>query len=81
MPLEVVERASLLPELSERQVLIVQAVVAGQATKEIARGLYLSDASIKRELAAMFRGFGVENRLALAALAMSLGFGAKRVSP
>lgn len=67
VPLDVVGRASLLPELSERQVLIIQAVVAGQATKEIARGLYLSDASIKRELASMFRGFGVENRLALAA--------------
>lgn len=70
-----------MPDLTERQVAIVGAVISGQPTREIAKGLYLSDASIKRELATLFRSFGADNRLALAALGTSLGFRPRRVCP
>ena len=81
VPLDVLEAASKMPDLTERQVAIVGAVISGQPTREIAKGLYLSDASTKRELATLFRSFGADNRLALAALGTSLGFRPRRVCP
>lgn len=80
-PLDIVETASKMPDLSERQTVIVGAILAGQATRDIAKGLYLSDASVKRELATLFRSFGAENRLELAAFGASLGFRPQRICP
>jgi DNA-binding CsgD family transcriptional regulator len=80
-PLDLVDTASRMPDLSERQTVIVGAILAGQPTSEIAKGLYLSDASVKRELARLFKSFGVDNRLELAAFGASLGFRPRRISP
>ena len=81
VPLRVLEVASTMPELSERQEGILGALMAGQSTAEIARGLYLSDASVKRELALLFRSFGSRNRLELAMFAADLGFRPVRMLP
>jgi DNA-binding CsgD family transcriptional regulator len=80
-PIEIIEAAARMPDLTERQVAIVGAILAGQSTRDIAKGLFLSDASVKRELAAMFRSFGAENRLELAAFGASLGFRPQRITP
>ncbi len=81
VPLRVLEVASLMPDLSERQEGILGALMAGQSTAEIARGLYLSAASVKRELALLFRSFGARNRLELAMFAADLGFQPMRMLP
>ncbi len=81
VPLRVLEVAAQMPDLSERQEGILGALMAGQTTAEIARGLYLSDASVKRELALLFRSFGSRNRLELAMLASDLGFRPVRLLP
>jgi DNA-binding CsgD family transcriptional regulator len=80
-PLDLVDTASKMPDLSERQAVIVGAILAGQPTRDIAKGLYLSDASVKRELATLFRSFGADNRLELAAFGASLGFRPQRICP
>lgn len=80
-PFEIVERAAKMPDLNERQTVIIGAILAGQPTRDIAKGLFLSDASVKRELAVLFRSFGAENRLELAAFGASLGFRPRRISP
>ena len=81
VPLRVLEIAAAMPDLSERQEAILGALMAGQSTAEIARGLYLSGASVKRELAQLFRDFGARNRLELAMFAADLGFRPVRMQP
>ncbi len=81
VPLRVLEIAARMPDLTERQEGILGALMAGQSTAEIARGLYLSGASVKRELAALFRSFGARNRLELAMYAADLGFTPVRMIP
>ncbi len=81
VPLRVLEIASRMPDLTERQEGILGALMAGQSTAEIARGLYLSGASVKRELAVLFRSFGARNRLELAMFAADLGFRPVRMLP
>jgi DNA-binding CsgD family transcriptional regulator len=81
IPLELLSLAAAMPDLTERQLAVVGAVISGQPTHQIARGLYLSHASIKRELGLLFRSFGAENRIALAALGSQLGVPAARVGP
>lgn len=81
VPVAVLEVAATMPELSERQEGILGAVMAGQSSAEIARGLYLSEASVKRELAGLFRSFGARNRLELAMLAGDLGITPVRMLP
>jgi DNA-binding CsgD family transcriptional regulator len=81
VPMHVVASAARLPDLTERQAIVMRAVLAGQSTKDMARGLYLSGASVKRELAILYRTFGLPNRLALAAFAAELGFSPKPLRP
>lgn len=72
-PTSVMQLAGAMPELSERQIAVMQAVVAGQRNSEIAAGLCLSTASIKREIAILFEAVGVSDRFALARFAADLG--------
>jgi DNA-binding NarL/FixJ family response regulator len=78
-PSRAIALAAALPSLSERQEQILRATLAGQTNKQLARGLALSPASIKRELTDLYRLLGVINRLELAHRAATLGFGPKRL--
>jgi DNA-binding NarL/FixJ family response regulator len=78
-PSRAIELAAALPCLSERQELIMRAILAGQTNKQLSRGLGLSPASIKRELTELYRHLGAANRLELAHRAMTLGFDPKRL--
>ena len=78
-PSRAIELASDMPSLSERQEVIMRAILAGQTNKQLSRGLGLSPASIKRELTELYRHLDAANRLELAHRAMTLGFGPKRL--
>ena len=78
-PSRAIELAAELPVLSERQQVIMRAILAGQTNKQLSRGLGLSPASIKRELTELYRHLDAANRLELAHRAMTLGFGPKRL--
>lgn len=73
VPLRVMDLAGEMPDLTERQLEVLAAVAAGQSNAAIGRGLYLSAASVKRELAALYAALGMSNRLELAASAQRLG--------
>ena len=78
-PSRAIELAAQLPSLTERQVQIMQAILAGQTNKQLSRGLGLSPASIKRELTELYRHLGAANRLELAHRTMTLGYSPKRM--
>lgn len=78
VPASVFELASLMPELSVRQLDILAALTAGLSNRDIAKGIYLSEASVKREIAVLFQLFDVASRLALAARATELGIRQRR---
>ena len=78
-PSRAIELASEMPSLTERQEVIMRAILAGQTNKQLSRGLGLSPASIKRELTELYRHLAAANRLELAHRAMTLGFGPKRL--
>jgi DNA-binding NarL/FixJ family response regulator len=78
-PSRAIELAAQLPLLSDRQVQIMRAILAGQTNKQLSRGLGLSPASIKRELTELYRLLGAANRLELAHRAMTLGYLPKRL--
>lgn len=78
VPTSIFDLAASMPELSDRRLDILSALVAGQSNRDIAQSIYLSEASVKREIAALFQEFGVGNRLALAARASELGVHARR---
>jgi DNA-binding NarL/FixJ family response regulator len=73
-PSRVIALASQLPALTDRQVQIMRAILAGQTNKQLSRGLRLSPASIKRELTELYRLLRAANRLELAHRAMTLGY-------
>ncbi|MCU1483295.1 MAG: hypothetical protein JWN67_41 [Actinomycetia bacterium] len=79
VPARVVERASALPELSNRQQQIAGAIVAGQPNRLIARGLRVSEATVKREVAALLRTFDAPDRLSLVSRLVPLGLSARRL--
>ncbi len=81
IPLRVVDLAGQMPELTERQLAVLGAVAAGQSNGAIGRGLYLSAASVKRELAALYSAIGVTSRPSLAASAQVLGVPVHDVLP
>ena len=70
-----------MPHLSERQLAILRAVIAGQSNQEIARGLYLSLASVKREMGFVYVIMGVSGRSALTAQALGLGLTGRPLRP
>jgi DNA-binding CsgD family transcriptional regulator len=77
--LDVIDIATRMPALTDRQVALVGCVMAGRSTRDMARRLSLSEASIKRELGELFRSSGVGSRLELAALGSALGIRPARV--
>jgi len=78
-PSRAIELASAMPPLTDRQEVILRAILAGQTNKHLSRGLGLSPASIKRELTELYRHLDSANRLELAHRAMTLGLGPKRL--
>ena len=79
VPARVVEQASALPELSTRQQQIAGAIAAGQPNRLIARGLRVSEATVKREVASLLRTFDAPDRLSLVSRLVPLGLSARRV--
>jgi DNA-binding CsgD family transcriptional regulator len=77
----VLELSARMPHLSERQLAILRAVIAGQSNQEIARGLYLSLASVKREMGFVYVIMGVSGRSALTAQALGLGLTGRPLRP
>jgi len=73
VPLRVLELAARMPEITDRQIEVLTAVAAGQSNVEIGRNLYLSAASVKRELAVLYCTLGAATRPVLAAKALELG--------
>jgi DNA-binding NarL/FixJ family response regulator len=73
IPVPVLDRAATMPQLSERQLQVIAAVIVGRHNADIARELHLSPASVKRELADLYRCCGVANRTQLAAFGVELG--------
>lgn len=56
-----------LPQLTPRQVDVLEMLVEGRSNKEIARALSLGRSTVKVHMAALFRKLGVGNRAAAAA--------------
>jgi len=59
--------SDLAPTFSPRQKDVLTLIVNGKSNKEIARGLGLSEGTVKVHLAALFRVLGVRSRSAAAA--------------
>jgi DNA-binding NarL/FixJ family response regulator len=57
--------------LTRREREIVAAIVAGQANKDIARSLSISEETVKHHLTSIFNKMGVNNRLELALFAVN----------
>jgi len=55
--------------LSPRELEVLTILATGKSTKEIARQLYLSEATIKTHLASIYRKLEVSNRISAVAVA------------
>ena len=73
VPSRVLRLAREMPQLTDRQMAIMVGVVAGRSNAELARDLCVSTASVKRELADLYRVCGASNRASLAARGYELG--------
>lgn len=62
------------PELSSRELDVLGLVAAGQSNKEVARSLFLSEATVKSHLVRAFGKLGVDSRTAAVATARDRGF-------
>lgn len=58
-----------LPSLSSRELEVLYILATGKSTKDIARSLYLSEATIKTHLTNIYRKLEVNNRLSAVAIA------------
>jgi DNA-binding NarL/FixJ family response regulator len=81
LPTRVLDLAADMPQLTERQLAVLSAVIAGQTNAEISRGQDLSPASVKRETSALYTALGAQTRAALAAAGRLLGVPARPVLP
>jgi DNA-binding CsgD family transcriptional regulator len=79
IPARVLEQAATLPELSARQRQIAGAIAAGQTNLLIARGLRVSEATVKREVATLLRTLDATDRLSLVSRLAPLGLLPQRV--
>ena len=59
--------------LSARELEVLSLVARGASNKEIARSLYLSEATVKSHLIHLFGKLGVTDRTAAVTVALSLG--------
>ena len=66
-------RTSPRPELSPRELEVLTAVAAGQTNKDIAKRLFLSEATVKSHLVHTFTKLDVDNRTAAVNRARTLG--------
>lgn len=62
-----------MPELSEREIQILQCLAAGDANKEIATRLSVAEATVKAHVKAILRKLQVDNRTQAAIWAISQG--------
>lgn len=81
VPMRILTLAARMPRLTERQSVLLGAVLAGQTNADMARALGLSAASVKRELGRMYARMGVSSRAALSARALELGVPPRRLRP
>jgi DNA-binding NarL/FixJ family response regulator len=81
IPTTLVQLGRTMPCLSERQVRIIEAVIDGKSNSQIASELFLSAASIKRELGELFKLFDITNRASLARCGNELGITSRRRPP
>ena len=58
-----------LPGLSSRELQVLNALATGKSSKEIARELYLSEATVKTHLSNVYRKLEVNNRVSAVAIA------------
>jgi DNA-binding CsgD family transcriptional regulator len=80
LDLDVIDLASLVPELDARRRAVLEAVLAGQSATDIATGAYVSVATVKRTLSELFRLFGVRSRLQLTRRASTLGYAPREIT-
>jgi DNA-binding CsgD family transcriptional regulator len=73
LPVRVIELAAMLPVLTGRQREIARAIVAGQPNRMIARGLHVSEATVKREVGILLRTFDAPDRFGLVSQLVPLG--------
>ena len=73
VPRRVIDLAAAMPELTERQLAVLVGIASGRRNHEIARSLHLSAASVKRELAELFRSLGAQNRIEASVVCLQLG--------
>ena len=62
-----------VPQLSERELDVLQLVADGRANKEIARALFISEATVKTHLVHAFGKLGADSRTSAVALARQHG--------
>lgn len=79
IPASLVRLGQEMPSLTERQVQIIESVICGKNNAQIATELFLSPASIKRELGELFRLLDVPNRASLAGRGRELGIRGNRL--
>jgi DNA-binding NarL/FixJ family response regulator len=61
--------------LTQRETDILALLAEGKSNRDISRGLFLSEKTVKAHLAAVFRKLGVTNRTQAAMAAVSMGIG------
>lgn len=65
----------LQASLTQRETDILALLAEGRSNRDISRGLFLSEKTVKAHLAAVFRKLGVANRTQAAMAAVSMGIG------
>ena len=81
VPKRVHQLAGTLPHLDRRERDVLQAVMAGQSNRQIARTLGVSEATVKRTVAGIVCRLGAARRESLTAVALELGFRPAPVRP
>jgi DNA-binding NarL/FixJ family response regulator len=66
--------SSAAPQLSDRQAEVLEELLAGGSNAKIAAELHLSEATVKRELAAVGVAFGTTTRVGILAAAYAAGY-------
>ena len=61
------------PDLTAREVQVLEAVAAGHSKREIARQMFLSEGTVKSHLARVFAKLGVRSRTAAVVRARARG--------
>lgn len=73
VPIRVLQSASRLPKLEDRQRKVLQLLSSGLSNTLIANSLHVSQATVKREVSELLRVFKAGNRLELVMRAAQLG--------